>query len=77
VSSECWAAGLKVGGGVRMAPTHAVLAEVDKTGHLGARCPSVLNFQLWRCRYCSPSIEARMGFLCHKRIGPANWEINL
>nr|ACN30709.1 unknown [Zea mays]ACN31390.1 unknown [Zea mays] len=60
-----------------MAPTHAVLAAVDKTAHLGARCPSVLDFQLWRCRHCSPSIESRMRFLCHKRIGHAEASLAL
>jgi hypothetical protein len=33
--SACWAAGAEVGAGVRMAPTHVVLATVDKTAHLG------------------------------------------
>jgi hypothetical protein len=64
--------GAKAGEGVEIAPPHAVPPAAAGTAHLGARCPLAPDFQLGRCRHCSPSMESRMGFLYRG----ANWTCN-
>ena len=57
MSSVCWAAGTEVGAGVRMAPPHEVLAAVDRMAHLGARCPSTLDFSYGNAGSAAPLLN--------------------